>query len=122
MKKKKTNRAKNNPKRLRAKLLQLKSQSRQIAYIQADGNYSVVHYKGEKCEWICYTLKECENALQKRMFIRCNRSFLVNSHYISKVNLKKQLSITLRRGIKIDISRRRRNKVATAPAVVRKAI
>jgi len=121
MKKNKPNPENHPPRRSGNRLLQLKAESRQIAYIKADGVYSIVQYRNGKRDWICYTLAKCEKALQKGMFIRCHRSYLINVYYISKVDLKKQYAITLRKGKKIDISRRRRNKVATAPAVKRKA-
>jgi hypothetical protein len=76
----------------------------QIAYIKADSNYSKVHFIDKSSEIICHTLHQFENALNKDIFFRCHRSYLVNSGYILGIDIKNLNKLLLMNNIYIPIS------------------
>lgn len=56
-----------------------------ILYIEADANYSEIHFSKEKWEVVSMNLGTVE-AMLPRQFIRISRSLIVNSYYLSKIS------------------------------------
>lgn len=77
-----------------------------IKYLQADLNYTVLHYEDGRKSMHSYTLKRFEEAFeQSSAFLRTHRSYLVNAkHIISKT----KNTVTLTGDVILPLARRRR--------------
>jgi two-component system LytT family response regulator len=64
-----------------------------IIFIQADWNYSEIHFSKDKNEVVSINLGTIENLLPKRDFVRINRSVIINLKYLEKVQRGKRLCI-----------------------------
>jgi two-component system LytT family response regulator len=62
-----------------------------IVYIQADWNYSEIHYSREKYELVAMNLGRVEEILPQGMFARINRSVIINLSFLEKVQRSKRL-------------------------------
>ena len=63
----------------------------QILYVQAEGNYSEIFQVGGKSEMVSLYLAEVQQKLVNHSFMKLNRSVLINSKYLLKVDRKKRL-------------------------------
>ena len=70
-----------------------------IIYIQADWNYSEIHFSMEKHEVVALNLGTVENMLPKGCFARINRSVIVNLSYLDKVQRAKRKCFLVKDGI-----------------------
>ena len=78
-----------------------------VLYLEADENYTILHFKNGQTYVSGYTLKVFQEILHELpVFKRINRSQLVNMEYVLKVKLEK-LQVTLHNGKNLKISRRR---------------
>jgi two-component system, LytTR family, response regulator len=64
-----------------------------IVFIQADWNYSEIHFEKDKYELVVVNLGSIEKLLPKGDFARINRSVIVNLKYLNKVHRGKRLCI-----------------------------
>jgi two-component system, LytTR family, response regulator len=79
-----------------------------IFYLEADINYTKVHYTDGSSALSSNTLKRHEEVLVGYNFLRINRKQLVNTAYIlSTERMKKHLHIQLKNGISLQSSRRK---------------
>lgn len=62
-----------------------------IIYIQADWNYSEIHFGNNKQEVVVLNIGTIENLLPKGDFARINRSVIINLKYLEKVQRGKRL-------------------------------
>ena len=62
----------------------------EIIYIQADWNYSEIHFSKDKHDVVALNLGTVENMLPKGCFARINRSVIVNVSYLDKVQRAKR--------------------------------
>lgn len=65
----------------------------EIAYVQADGNYSDLYLfsgKSHKMTFKLHFFNETFQQLHKNMFVRVGRSLIVNKKYIYIINLVEQ--------------------------------
>lgn len=62
-----------------------------IVYVQADGNYAEIFLSGLKSEYITGYLSTVHEQLPSSTFIRINRSVVINSKFLSKIDRKKKL-------------------------------
>jgi len=69
---------------------------KEILYIQADWNYSEIHFDGEQHELVTQNLGSIEKKLPLSMFCRINRSVLINTRFLSKVSRKKRTLILIK--------------------------
>jgi two-component system LytT family response regulator len=83
-------------------------QQREIAYIKADNNYSVVYLPDFSNYTICHTLREWEEMLNSELFYRCHRSYLVNINFIRGISRKKGNYISLQNGMVLPLARRKK--------------
>lgn len=83
----------------------------EIVYIVADGNYSVFHLEGDKCEIVTSLLHKIEEQLPGNKFFRTSRSAIINTGYLKKINTKQLQCILSKDGseFKVEISRERIN-------------
>ncbi|MBK9255787.1 MAG: LytTR family transcriptional regulator [Saprospiraceae bacterium] len=62
-----------------------------ILYIEAQSNYTTVYIRNKNAILVSKTLKYWENTLDKNLFIRCHRSYLVNRHEIKMYDRKERI-------------------------------
>lgn len=77
----------------------------EIVRCEAEGNYTRFVFNGKKPTISSRTLKEYEDLLKARNFIRVHRTHLVNSKYVSSLNNDHELVLT--DGSTIQVSRRK---------------
>lgn len=73
----------------------------EIVYLEADNKYCVVHL--EKTSFNCHkTMAYVYSKLPETIFLKINRSFVINSHYVNRFN---NAELVLKNGKKLYISR-----------------
>jgi two-component system, LytTR family, response regulator len=85
-----------------------------IAFIEADGNYSVIHLSGSSREVITLLLGKVEEQLSPDAFFRISRSSIINLNFLKKINTRQSQCILNKNGseFKCDISRDRISTLA----------
>ena len=84
-----------------------------VAYFEADWNYTIIHYNIGKSKIVATTLGQIQGRiLDKNTFVRPNRKFLINVAYINNFSLD---NLLLQNELQIHISRRR--KVSVIPVI-----
>jgi two-component system, LytTR family, response regulator len=83
----------------------------EIICLEADSNYTWIRLKGEGRLLTSKTLKDYESVLDESLFIRPNRSHLVNRQFISGWNQDGQPALELTDQSIIPVSRRRMNEI-----------
>lgn len=80
---------------------------RSIRLLEADGNHTHIHFEQEK-PLLYRTLTSLEQRLPAKLFLRANRSQLVNLTHIASVGqwFSGTLKVTLRDGTEVEFSRR----------------
>lgn len=83
-----------------------------IALIEADGNYSRLHF-GSNRPLIRATLDALERRLDPALFFRCSRSQIINLRFVESVAAGGQdtLEVRLRTGQVADVSRRQARRL-----------
>ncbi len=76
----------------------------QILFVEASGNYSIIHLNKDKKLLVCKTLKQFESRLGQTNFIRSHQSYLINTDHIEHVNTS--AAVTLTNGSIVPVSRR----------------
>ena len=79
-----------------------------IHYVQAHSNYSTFYLSDGNRIVVSKTLGSFVNFLSKFGFIRCHRSFLVNTKSIRRIVRSKSMVLILSQDSKIPVSRRHR--------------
>lgn len=79
-----------------------------ISHIRVDGNYTHVHFRGERAV-IARTLSALEGRLDGALFFRANRNTLVNVNFVERVDpwVNEGYLLVLRDGCEVEVSRRR---------------
>lgn len=79
--------------------------SHYITYLEADQNYTVVHYQDGSSRVHGYNLKVFEEKLSADNFQRIHRKYLVNNKYV-----KHRFSgyVLMKSGVELPVSRRKR--------------
>lgn len=76
-----------------------------IAYFEADVNYTIIHYRIGKPSIVATTMGQIqERIINKNTFIRPNRKFLINLNFINSL---KSNELHLQNDLHVNISRRR---------------
>ncbi len=76
-----------------------------IVYIMAINNYSKIIFSNQETKMIPYTLKEIEKQMRDFNFIRCHKSYLVNTAFIDEIHYKEKYEIMLINNEEIPVSR-----------------
>jgi two-component system, LytTR family, response regulator len=82
----------------------------EIAYCQAEDNFTKFFFANGKEMLICRTLKHYQEALESCGFCRIHRSFLINLDYVSKYNKGKGGFVTLTSGIELEVSAQKKDE------------
>jgi two-component system, LytTR family, response regulator len=84
----------------------------EVAYFEANSNYTVVHLQTKQKLIVATTLGIIENRLSAYgFFVRANRGFLVNTSYVKAFDID---NIFLQNALKIGIPRRKKQQVFDA--------
>jgi DNA-binding LytR/AlgR family response regulator len=79
--------------------------SKDVAYFEADVNYTIIHYAVGNTKMVATTIGHIQDRLgEESGFIRPNRSFLINLDYIDSLRLGK---LFLQNDMKVSIARRK---------------
>ena len=81
-----------------------------IVFIEADSNYSVFHLKNQENIVISKHLKEFEEILDHKVFVRIHKSVIVNFKYVKGYSHKNGLQVLLKDDTTLPVSRRRANE------------
>jgi two-component system LytT family response regulator len=76
-----------------------------ITYLEADKNYTVVHYQDGTKDMHGYTFKVFEDKLDTPNFRRIHRKYLVNFKYVKH---RLESSVMMKSGVELPVSRRKR--------------
>jgi two-component system LytT family response regulator len=82
-------------------------QLNEILFLQADTNYTQIFLVCGRTLLSGFNLKKYEDFLQQENFLRANRSYLINRHYIQHYDSLKSI-LLLKNGQEIEVPRRRR--------------
>ena len=84
----------------------------EVIYLESDGNYIKVHTKNDY-QLFRTTMNTIENELDPEDFLRIHRSFIVNKHYIKKINYlnNNEYEFILRTGKEISSGRSYRDEI-----------
>lgn len=82
-----------------------------VLYIQADGTYSKIHLISGKTKVVSKGLKEFEELLSTRDFIRVHHSFLVNVKYVTRYLKGRGGVLLMTNGHEVEVSVRRKQEV-----------
>ncbi|MBL7831937.1 MAG: response regulator transcription factor [Saprospiraceae bacterium] len=83
---------------------------KEITFLEADSNYTMLHFFDGTKILSSRTLKEYEEILPQESFFRCHHSFIVNFRYIKKYIKGEGGEIELSNGLKIAVSRRKKQE------------
>jgi two-component system LytT family response regulator len=80
----------------------------EIQLLESEGNYTRIHFKGERA-LVARSLNALEIRLDPKVFFRANRSQIVNLRWVQSIQpwFSRGLRIKLRSGSEVEISRRR---------------
>ncbi|MBC7778367.1 MAG: LytTR family transcriptional regulator [Phycisphaerae bacterium] len=75
-----------------------------IAYLEASGNYTALHFKDKRQVLVCKTLREVEQMLPSRAFARIHRSHTVHLKHLKKYVRGKGGHVLLQNGVTLTVS------------------
>ena len=75
-----------------------------IAYLEASGNYSVLHFLDGRQILVCKTLGEVELLLPKQAFVRIHRSHTIHLRHIKKYVRGKGGHVVLQNSVTLTVS------------------
>lgn len=81
-------------------------QEKTIILLESDKNYTIIHLSDGKRLMSGYSLKYYEDCTDKSIFVRVNRSIMINLSQVQEFNLKES-ALRLNNGREVTISRRR---------------
>lgn len=93
------------------KIIQKIPREKKIILMESDNNraafrYTIIHLSDGKKLLSDYNLKFYEDRTDNQLFMRLNRSEMINKTFVKLINLD-EFSLTLNNGRKVHISRRR---------------
>jgi DNA-binding LytR/AlgR family response regulator len=77
---------------------------KQIAYLEASGNYTVLHFTDARQVLVCRTLREVELLLPEQAFARIHRSHTVHLKHLKKYVRGKGGHVVLQNGVSLTVS------------------
>lgn len=77
---------------------------KQIAYLEASGNYTVLHFLDGRQILVCKTLREVELLLPEAAFIRIHRSHTIHLRHIKKYVRGKGGHVVLQNSVTLTVS------------------
>ena len=77
---------------------------RHITYLEANGNYTALHFKDKRQVLVCKTLREVEGMLPELGFVRIHRSHTVHLRHLKKYVRGKGGYVLLQNGTSLTVS------------------
>ncbi len=75
-----------------------------IAYVEANGNYTTLHFIDKRQVLVCKTLREVEMMLPEDAFTRIHRSHTIHLRHIKKYIRGKGGNVMLQNGVTLSVS------------------
>lgn len=75
-----------------------------IAYLEASGNYTVLHFIDKRQTLVCKTLREVESMLPEDGFTRIHRSHSIHLKHLKKYVKGKGGHVMLQNGVMLSVS------------------
>jgi two-component system LytT family response regulator len=75
-----------------------------IAYLEANGNYTALHFIDKRQVLVCKTLREVEQMLPQNAFTRIHRSHTIHLRHIKKYVRGKGGHVMLQNGVTLSVS------------------
>ncbi|MBU6343181.1 MAG: LytTR family transcriptional regulator [Bacteroidetes bacterium] len=75
-----------------------------ISYLEASGNYTVLHFLDARQVLVCKTLREMELMLPETAFVRIHRSHTIHLRHIKKYVRGKGGYVVLQNGVSLTVS------------------
>lgn len=86
-----------------------------INYLEADSNYTKIHFLDKRQLLVCKTLKEVEKILNNnRQFVRVHRSHTINLNHLCKYIKGKGGHVVMENGAEIGVSTGRKQDFMAA--------
>ena len=85
--------------------------TREIECIQADNSYSFIHLTNGEKLIVCRNLKSFENVLDQGIFMRINRSYLINLEQIDLASKEDGGYVQMKQGRTISIPQRKKERI-----------
>ena len=80
-----------------------------VTHFEGRVNYTIIHFVDGTQQLSCYTLKRFEELLEKEIFIRIHRAFIVNLTFIHEIiSIQNRQEVILQNGKKLSVARRRK--------------
>ena len=81
----------------------------EILYLEADQNYSILHFENGRKSLSAFTLKYLHNKLEINHFLRIHRSYLLNPSFIRSIyKIGRITFIKMSNGKEIQVARRKK--------------
>jgi len=77
---------------------------KQMAYLEASGNYTVLHFLDGRQILVCKTLREVEQLLPETAFVRIHRSHTIHLRHIKKYVRGKGGHVVLQNSVTLTVS------------------
>lgn len=79
-----------------------------IIYIKSDSNYTIYYLQNGDRFISSKTLKQTKVNLHLTLFLRVNKSYLLNPDFINNISKEgNKVTVTLRNGTQVNVSRRK---------------
>ncbi len=75
-----------------------------ILYLEASGNYTMLHFADGRQTLVCRSLCEIENKLPQQAFVRIHRSHTIHLHHLKKYVRGKGGHVVLNNGMALAVS------------------
>ncbi len=87
---------------------------KRIAYLEANGNYTTLHFTDGRQTLVCKTLGDVERMLPTADFVRIHRSHTIHLRHIIKYARGKGGQVTLKTGVTLTVASNRREDFLSA--------
>jgi two-component system, LytTR family, response regulator len=85
-----------------------------IAFLEAGGNYTTLHFTDKRQILVCKTLREVEMMLPENSFVRIHRSHTVHLRHLKKYIRGKGGQVMLQNGVYLTVSAGQREELTEA--------
>lgn len=83
------------------------ARNEEIVYLEADENYTTIYLVNNKKYLSCGSIKRFEDVLDKKIFFRTHRSFIINmAHHMKEFSRKEGNMVIMSNNTKVPVSRR----------------
>jgi two-component system, LytTR family, response regulator len=82
--------------------------TKNIMYLEAEGNYTMIHFADKRTLLVCKTLREMEEMLPSTKFVRIHRSHTVHLKFVEKYMKGKSghIVLTNRKALSVSLGQK----------------